>query len=50
MVEPQPSKLMMWVRFPSPAPYRKSQAISYELQESLKICRIYILWLVAYGL
>ena len=20
MVEPQPSKLMMWVRFPSPAP------------------------------
>ena len=23
-VEPQPSKLMMWVRFPSPAPVRKS--------------------------
>ena len=23
MVEPQPSKLMMWVRFPSPAPVRK---------------------------
>jgi hypothetical protein len=21
-VEPQPSKLMMWVRFPSPAPYK----------------------------
>ena len=23
MVEPQPSKLMMWVRFPSPAPYER---------------------------
>ena len=23
MVEPQPSKLMMWVRFPSPAPSKR---------------------------
>ena len=26
MVEPQPSKLMMWVRFPSPAPYNDGGA------------------------
>jgi hypothetical protein len=25
MVEPQPSKLMMWVRFPSPAPARRTE-------------------------
>ena len=32
MVEPQPSKLMMWVRFPSPAPTDKSAHIAQSVE------------------
>ena len=31
MVEPQPSKLMVWVRFPSPAPSAPVMRVSLEV-------------------
>ena len=39
MVEPQPSKLVMRVRFPSPAPTRSSQVRAGFLARSLIICQ-----------
>ncbi len=30
MVEPQPSKLIVWVRFPSPAPERRPHSSAVE--------------------
>ena len=36
MVEPQPSKLMMWVRFPSPAPkFSKQARVAQAVEHSL---------------
>ncbi len=33
MVEPQPSKLMMWVRSPSPAPYYQGSESAHIAQQ-----------------
>ncbi len=35
MVEPQPSKLMVWVRFPSPAPARIDAHIAQSVEHFL---------------
>ena len=35
MVEPQPSKLMVWVRFPSPAPGNNSAHIAQSVEHFL---------------
>ena len=37
MVEPQPSKLMTWVRFPLPAPSKTSQQASFFVTTIMEI-------------
>ena len=37
MVEPQPSKLMVWVRFPSPAPQLKLRKFAHIAQSVERI-------------
>ena len=37
MVEPQPSKLMMWVRFPSPAPKNRIDRLNVVIEKLMFI-------------